>query len=149
MKPLNDYINERYINEKLKLSDINKDNLYSSQWIDAEEFSYKKFKLGNIIQTSNGNVYILVREDIVNQLLNTNFPNYKAVEDNYVFIRNKFSRSAKYGYIEKISYKNNFPYTNSMGENLRIVKIIPQNKDYNNVNELKRDLENLRKLRKL
>lgn len=139
MKNLSTFVKESHINEKLKLSDINKDNLYAGEWVPARMFKYNMFESGNVLETTQRR-YILVRKEIAQQALNTPLPPY----DEYIFIRLKDERH--FGFFELDVYKNTFPETESENENLKAVQILPIQKDYKNVKELKKDLEKINTL---
>lgn len=143
MKNLSTFVKESCINEKLKLSDINKDNLYDSEWVPARMFKYNKFELGNVLETTMYR-YILVRSELAEEALRAPLLTRTNPKDEYIFMRLKDNR--KFGFFELYSYKNTFPKTDSENKNLEAVQILPIQKDYKNVKELEKDLEKLHTL---
>lgn len=125
MKPLNDYINE-----KLKLSDINKDNL-DDRWIDANHLKIKDLKSGNIIQVKDDNTrYICVSIEVAKERFRLLSGKY-----NYdlIFVSDHGT------YLGLDSYINTWPKNENI-DTLDIVKVNTRIKSYKDYSDLARDL---------
>ena len=126
MKPLNDYINE-----KLKLSDINKDKLYDGEWIDAKHLKIKDLKSGNIIQVKDDNTrYICVSIEVAKERFRLLSGKY-----NYdlIFVSDHGT------YLGLDSYINTWPKNENI-DTLDIVRVNRRIKYYKDYPALARDL---------
>ena len=135
MKTLNDYINECYINEKLKLSDINRDNI-DGRWVDANKLKEKDLEEGNIVLLENGNYYILAKDYIAGKLVKDKY----LFKDDYLLIRKNEDNLYGYSFINFTTGYKNFLF-HDRHTTFNIVKVYQRKRNYKNTKELKDDLD--------
>lgn len=129
MKPLNDYINERYINEKLKLSDINKDKLYDAEWVDADTLKFADLEEGNIVEVRNKRRYVVIPRSLITP--------WQKSWVKYILITQDGSLNHLEDYVSK------FPKVSDYGDEWDIVKIYTRKRHYTSKAEVKDDTQKL------
>lgn len=132
MKPLNNYINE-----KLKLSDV---NIHRPEWVDAKKFTLDDLEEGYIIETKEEryNRYIWANTKVANKLFK--FPK----PGKYIFVQGDryFPSDSIYSYLDTDNYKA-FPI--HLDDDFTAVRVFTREKHYENVDELKKDIKNIDK----
>lgn len=143
MKPLNDYIHERYINEKLKLGDINRDNI-DGRWVDVNKLKFDDLKEGNIVELNNGDRFIIINGTLGKSIFTAN--NIEK-EDKLLISSDPGTRSGFF-YIRLNNWKAVFPkYANNgtvFPDKLSIKRVYIKEKVYTNVKDLRIALENIK-----
>lgn len=150
MKDLSTYIKESCINEKLKLSDINKEKLgMREKWYHSSQITYEDLCEGCIIEVCNNdpdNRFILVNKKIALELFKSDGIVLRGSYSDYLFVHigsNTFGAKSKYRFIDAADYKDNYPVETSSKLYYKIARIYLREKIYDNINDLKEDLKKL------
>ena len=140
-----------FVNEKLKLSDINKEELgLKEKWYHSSQITYEDLCEGCIMELCNNdpdNRFILVNKKFALELFKADGVVLK--EDNYsdylfVHIRpRKLWSKTKYGFIDAADYKKDFPNEVSHSLYFKISRVYMKEKIYDNITDLKEDLKKL------
>lgn len=141
MKTLSTYLNERYIIEKLKLSDIKKNSL-NGEWIDSSDIKFNEIEEGNIIEVSNGFRYLVVSGKITKNI----FPNAIFSEKDLAIIR-EYKRNT-YGYIYALldEYSETYPFYCLSNCQKSILRVYTSKKHYKNKEEVFKDIKKINTL---
>ena len=124
---------QQYINEKLKLDDISK--IAKNHWIDASKLTLDDFKEGNIIQTGDNCLYIVVPKKLFPR--SVTLPRY--INDEFIFATLDYSIGSV-DYMSFESYKNHYPFTDTHNYKFKILRIYNRKKSYKNPQEVYDDL---------
>ena len=128
---------QQYINEKLKLDDINKMK-HHINWVDVNKIkSITDLEEGNLVKTYSGKVYIVVLTEMIDKVQ----PVYTSY--NYVLARKNpnvcVDEPASFFYMGFESYMKHFPQTNARTEDYKITNISFRKKHYKNIEEFNVD----------
>lgn len=127
---------QQFINEKLKLSDIDKMQP-RGKWVDANNIKFEDLKEGYILELLNGKKYIIIpgifaKKIFINSIINAS---------NFYMIRTNNITDSNYSFIQLYEYKQNYPN----GFISPIIKVYMREKEYKNVEAIKQDLKNINK----
>lgn len=123
-----------YLTEKLKLSDINKDNL-DGRWVDPNTIKVEDITVGSIIEVAKGYKYIYVPSNLAKKLSYMICP-----MSDFTLVRRDVKSSSTYGYLN-FKYSD-FPIRDGDSD-YNIIKIKLREKDYTTKKELIKDLDKL------
>lgn len=127
-----------YITEKLKLSDVKIPS--NGGWYDAETFSIKDLKEGNILEIDHFRWLVL---DIGNatKVMDVLSMYYG---DRFLFVREANTVYSKFTFLPLSDYDKNFPKCNTHSR-WDIKRINTRHKEYKNKEEILKDLRNIDK----
>lgn len=133
-----------YLTEKLKLSEINKDNL-DGRWVDAKDINFKELKEGYIIELKCGQLYVVIPLNLFIKL--RSFKTITAYD--YILVNIGHFGNPYLEYMILDSYQDTYPENKCKNNNFIIKRVYIRSKQYTNADEAYKDVYDVCKHNKI
>ena len=133
MKTLNSYITE-----KLKLSNIDRDNL-DGRWISANHIKFNDLVVGDVLETKNKIRYVIAPAEFVKEIMAVF--DIEGYQGKLLIRKGENLTMGKYGYVHLQSYKISFPAIVSGIKDLTINRVYKNKKVFKNKEDLDKYLD--------
>ena len=132
-----------YLTEKLKLSDINKNNLDGrGQWVDANRLKFEDLAEGYILKFKNGELFATISIELAKKFFDDNYIQKEKPETKVLVCISNYSKCGL-SYVPLFHYKGKFPTCDVFSKDYSIEEVYTRKKEYKNAEDIIYDLKNI------